>query len=300
MVAERIYTNPCVTHHNRTEIEVARMKILLTGGSGYIGRNLLRLWNGNHEVYALSRQKPDSDETKGIQWIETDLEKGFSANELPKTIDAVVHLAQARARFPAEAKELFTVNVASTFIMASSGNVYTLGTKPHGENETLNAPDFYATTKQLSETILHGYKDYFTVINLRLFAPYGPGQIQRMIPTIIEKVRAGQPVTLNNNGQPRTNPIYIDDLVSVFDQTLRLTGFQTINVAGPDIVSIEDLARLAGAALGREPFFERHSVPAVWDLIGDISRMHSLFRPTSWIKPSEGIRRVVEVQLSNV
>src|SRR5258706_11703194 len=136
MVAERIYTNPCVTHHNRTEIEVARMKILLTGGSGYIGRNLLRLWNGNHEVYALSRQKPDSDETKGIQWIETDLEKGFSANELPKTIDAVVHLAQARARFPAEAKELFTVNVASTqgladyarraaaksFIMASSGN----------------------------------------------------------------------------------------------------------------------------------------------------------------------------------
>ena len=77
-----------------------------------------------------------------------------------------------------------------------------------------------------------------------------------MIPGLIGRVRDGRPVTLNDGGRPRMNPIYVEDAVRAVAPRSACEGSQVLNLAGEEPVTIRDLALLAGEALGREPVFE--------------------------------------------
>ena len=68
---------------------------------------------------------------------------------------------------------------------------------------------------------------------LRLFGPYGPGQVNRLVPRLIASVQSGIPVLLSRGGEPRINPIHVTDLVRVIVQAVEGSGSYTVNVAGP-------------------------------------------------------------------
>ena len=75
--------------------------------------------------------------------------------------------------------------------------------------------DFYSATKVAAERLAQAYDQHLDIAILRLFVPYGPGQERRMLPRLVERVRAGAPIQLNRDGRPRMNPIYVDDVVDV-------------------------------------------------------------------------------------
>ncbi|MBI4338630.1 MAG: NAD(P)-dependent oxidoreductase [Chloroflexi bacterium] len=287
------------------------MRIVITGATGFIGGYLVPFLAPRHEVFCLARDPSRLPQIPSVTPVRGDLGAPDALANLPEKADAIVHLAQANVPFPERANELFDVNALSTqrladyarragvanFVYASSGSVYAPTDQVMTEDSLVRPQGFYPLTKQLSEAVLACYQPQLNVCILRLFAPYGPGQTARMIPGIIGRVRSGQVVTLANGGQPRVNPIYIDDVLRVIDQALSLKGHHTVNAAGPEVVSIADIAAIAGKALGAEPRLEHRTDPTRINLVADTARMLATFPLPNMVTAREGIRRTAEAMM---
>jgi nucleoside-diphosphate-sugar epimerase len=219
-------------------------------------------------------------------------------------VDAIVHLAQANVPFPDGAADLFAVNTASTaalleharrsgatrFVFASSASVYGLGDAAWSEDDAPAATDFYSATKLAAERLVGAYRGELGTTIMRLVAPYGPGQRNRMIPRLVASVREGRPVQLNAGGRPRMNPIYVDDVVHVIERALESDGNHVVNVAGDDAMTIRELAEAIGAAVGSEPVFEERDAVS-GDVVADNRRMRDVFRLDSLVRLEDGLAR---------
>lgn len=284
------------------------MKVLLTGATGFLGTNVLKVLSGKLEIFPLVRR------TEPVAWydqskvIKSDLSCDGSTSALKGKFDAILHFAQANVTFPEGATELFKVNLMSTqlladyarkngvnkFIFASTGNVYSPSTEPLGENTACAPVEYYAMTKRSSEIILQNYSPYFVVIVLRFFGIYGPGQVARIIPKVVDRVRNGQNVVLVNGGQPFLNPIYVDDCVEVVRKSLDLTNSTTLNVGGDDVVGIKDMAENAGKILGKSVHFELREDNLKRNLVGKNDRMKQLLGISKLTPFPEGLKKTLQ------
>ena len=283
------------------------MRVLVTGATGFVGSHLLpALVAERHDVFAAVRDPGRLEPTSGITPVDCDLATSNEGRPLPE-VEAIVHLAQANVRFPEGAGELYRVNTTSTqelldhgrrtgarrFVLTSSGSVYGFGPKPFAESDPVRPHDFYALTKIHSEQLVASYGEHFGTTVLRLFAPYGPGQVGRLIPSLAQRVGRGDAVTLNGGGQPRMNPIYIDDLVSVLLASLGRDGHETVNVGGDEAVGVGELASRIAEAIGTEARFEEGTAEGPGDLVGDTTLLHELYAPAGLVPLDEGLRRTV-------
>ena len=265
------------------------MRVLITGASGFIGRNLLTALE--HEIHGLTQ----------------DLAVPLNLTALPREIDAVIHLAQSRhyREFPDRALDMFNVNVAATlqlleyarsagakrFILASSGSVYGAGPRPFTEDDEPKPPDFYAVTKWTAEQIAAQYRKYFDVIVLRPFFVYGHGQTGRLIPGLVDRIANDQPITVDGAEGIRINPVHVSDCVRAIAAALDHDGQLTVNIAGEETVSMLDLAMRIAALMGRAPHIS-HTDMQREDILGDITRMRqTLGAPT--VRLADGLADVV-------
>jgi nucleoside-diphosphate-sugar epimerase len=279
------------------------MRIILTGCTGFVGTHLLPTISARHDVHCLVRNPLRLNGTNGVQIVSADLEDRCFTRRLPARADVIVHLAQGTGAFPEDAQRLYRVNLASTqqladygrragisrFVLASSGSVYNKSLAPLSESSPRGPTDFYAFTKNASEDLLRCYEQFFGLSLLRLFAPYGPGQRNRLIPTIIDRVRRRDTVTINGSGHPYINPIHVNDLNRVILRAMEGTDSYTVNVAGPEVVNIAQIARIAGEALGVRPVFDQRGDQEPFNLIADTNRMLKLFSFENMKGPRDGI-----------
>ncbi len=224
------------------------MRLLITGATGFVGSRLVEHLAGRHELHAIARRPPPPALAESATWIEQDL-RAFDPGGLPERVDAVIHLAQSPhyREFPDGAADVFAVNVGSTFdlleyareagarafVLASTGGVY--GYRPHPIREADDEPNptsFYFRSKRSAELIAEAYADLFAVSVLRFFFVYGPGQTRMLIPTLIDKVVAGEEITVDGDPGLSVNPIHVDDAVRVFEPAIELRSSATFNVAG--------------------------------------------------------------------
>ena len=279
------------------------MRVVVTGAAGFVASHLIpALARAGHDVYAVDRDASRVGELPATP-VEWDLSQ--QRPDLPE-VDAAIHLAQANVPFPDEARTLYAVNVGSVlelldhcrrcgaerFLYASSGSVYGFGSAPFEETDPPAGTDLYAVSKLSGELVVQAFASFFSTFIARLFVPYGPGQRARMIPRLVERVRAGEPVSVNDGGHPRMNPLYIDDVVRVFLAALELDGHHLVNVGGDEAVGIDDLAALIGEAVGREPVIEHADGGAPGDIVGDTTRLHELLDLRPLVPLSDGLRAV--------
>jgi UDP-glucose 4-epimerase len=281
------------------------MKVLVTGATGFVGSHLIEHLAGRHELYAVARRRPEGA-PEDCKWIEQDL-RAFEPNALPARIDGVVHLAQSpRYRdFPDGAQDMFAVNVAATsglleyarragaraFVLASTGGVYDYHPDPIRESEQEPRPStFYFRSKRAAELLAGGYTDLFAVVVLRFFFVYGPGQTRMLIPTLIEKVEAEQEIVVEGDPGLRINPIHVDDAVRVFEPALGTDASATINVAGPEGITITELIGRIGELLGRSPSVAHAEAQPPGDLVADIRRLREVLGVAPAISLAEGLR----------
>jgi len=283
------------------------MRVMISGSTGFIGKHLVSELASDHELICLARNRDSLSAPSGrVEVVECDFSKGVDTAILPSCVDVIIHLAQAIGSFPGKARDLFAINSSSTlwlidyarragasyFIHASSGNVYAQGQDALREDSPCRPRDFYGLTKYVSEEILRFFSPYLNICILRFFVPYGPGQANRMIPNIISSVRDGRPIVLTNGGEPLVNPIYVSDVIRVIEQAMRLEGFHILNVAGPQVVSIKEIAVMAGAAMGREPLFEHRTHFQHSNLIADTKILEKTIPLSERVLPSKGIPKV--------
>jgi nucleoside-diphosphate-sugar epimerase len=222
-------------------------------------------------------------------------------------VDCVVHLAHhPHVTFPDHAEELHRLNTTATlelleaarhrgaarFVYASSGAVYGYGDHPFDEREPPTASDFYALTKLHAEALLRTYTPFFATSVVRPFFPYGPGQRDRLIPRLADRIAAGEPIQLRPDGHPRVNPIFVDDAVEAVVAAVEGRAPAILNLAGPDVVSIRELADLIGSIVGAEPVVADGAEAPAGDLIGATSAVVGVLDRTL-VPLEEGLRRTL-------
>jgi UDP-glucose 4-epimerase len=231
-------------------------------------------------------------------------------SKFPETVDAVIHLAQSRSyrRFPVDTGEMFAVNVAMTmflltwaaqarvrhFCLASSGGVYEPFSGPLKEDAPLAPIGFLGASKLASEVIARPFSSTFSLNILRLFFPFGPGQRDRLIPDLVQRVRSGSTIQLSANGEGvRLVPTFIEDVAEVILTSVESAWTETLNVATPEVLSIREIANSIGRQLGVEPRFEITNKPQA-NIVPDLGRLSSRFNLDRFTRFEEGLRKTLD------
>jgi UDP-glucose 4-epimerase len=272
--------------------------VLITGANGLLGRFLCKALKARGlEVIAVNRPS-DTGEIDGVTYCPLDLGGHWDTDRLPKKLTAIIHLAQSPKfrDFPDSAMDVFKVNVESTarlldyakrvgvkqFVYASSGGVYGKGARAFDENSPIVAPGqlgYYLGSKLCGEVLAHSYASLFQVTVLRFFFMYGPGQNRSMlIPRLMDRVAAGDPITLQGPQGIRINPVHVKDAAEAVVAALKTEQSATFNISGPDVISIREICEAMGRYLNREPKFQ-YEPGEPRDLIGDNSLMRKLLAP---------------------
>ena len=290
------------------------MKILVVGGNGLLGRNLVELLSLEHDVFATVRNKSEIKFAlkDNVTVLEVDLSK-LDTGLLPDDIDAVFYLAQSNRfrEFPEGCQDMMAVNVVAPnilaewavkngvdkFVYASSGGVYTNPDKPVKEFFEINANKklgFYLNSKLSAEMLLKNYAKLFgTFVIVRPFFMYGPGQNRSMlIPRLMENIYTGKPIKIYGDEGVFINPIYITDAANAVANIIDLEGEYIINIAGSEVVSIKELCLKASNLLKREPTFEYIHEEAN-NLIADIESMEKLLHIPR-VKIDNGLMEMVK------
>jgi len=273
--------------------------VVVVGGTGLVGAHLVSVLQESCIVHSVSSSLPGKL-GPAVKHHAIDLGSDWSPAELPDKADAVVYLAQSNRfrELPEQAAHVFAVNTASVvsmmeyahragarkFIFASTGGVYPDRDEVLSEH-TLVTPagirDFYSATKLSSEILLQTAAGQIDLTVLRIFFAYGHGQREDMlIPRLVSRVREGVPVILHGKEGFRLNPVHVSDVVRSIEASLSLTGIHTINVAGPEVYTLSQIAAVIGDHLGREPLFDFEEEGSGPDaIIGDITLMSRLLVP---------------------
>lgn len=282
---------------------------VITGATGLVGSALIPALVPRFEVHGVSRRlQPNRD----VNWHQLDLAAPCDLDRLPRRVDAVVYLAQSELfrSFPDHCLDVHQVNTgnlvrfldyarkvgARHFVFASSGGVYGGGDSRLSEEREISMHGdlgFYLGTKVCSEILARSFSELFSVVILRFFFVYGPGQRSTMlIPRLIARVRAGEPILLQGEHGIRINPTHVSDAVAATVRALDLQGSHTVNVGGPDVLTLREIGDIIGQAVGKTPAFRVNEQTPPRNLCGDISKMRELLVPPR-VSFSEGLQSML-------
>ena len=312
------------------------MKILVTGGAGFIGSHVShRLIREGHRVAVLDDfndfYNPDikRENIRGfadsVEVLEGDIrDRQFVGAVFQSgTFDAVIHLAaRAGVRPSVKNPQLYIdTNITGThhlleaahqhgvgrFLFASSSSVYGLAKKvPFSEDMALpQTLSPYAATKLAGEHLCGNYANLYgmRVVCLRFFTVYGPGQRPDLaIHKFTDSIHRGIAIPQFGDGTTRRDYTYIDDIVQGVTGALRYEGpnFDIFNLGENQTTTLSELIAEIEKALGKKALIERHpEQPGDMPLTAaDISKARELLGYDPRTKIPEGIPKFVEWYLS--
>ena len=226
------------------------MKILITGGAGFIGSHLAEyLVKKNYKVTIIDNLSTGRLHNirgfkKNIKFIKADLSKNGSWVKNLKGVKVIFHLAALADIVPSiqNPSKYFDANVVGTkniieaainykvkkIIYSASSSCYGIPKQyPTRENSKLDPKYPYALTKMIGEQILLNYGSLFNVkiLSLRLFNVYGPrsrtnGTYGAMFGVFLKQKIANYPMTVIGDGKQKRDFTYIDDVVRAFAKTI--------------------------------------------------------------------------------
>lgn len=286
------------------------MRILLTGGAGFVGGALVRQLMPDHELFCLVRKDGALPEHPHLHPILQDLAAPFELSRFPTMLDAIIHLAQSRQfrKFPDEARDIFKVNVDSTaqlldygrhakirtFLFASSGGVCGYQPKPIVETDSPEPNNFYLASKYASECLVNAYSDQFATVILRYFFVYGEGQRGMFMPGLVERVLKGEPVLVSGKAGITMNPIHVSDAVNATVRALELQRQETINVAGAETTTVLELAELIGQLTEKKPVYSYEPDKGQMAMVANIEKMKLKLGVSPKISLKKGLDRLVQ------
>ena len=271
------------------------MKILLTGGAGFIGSHFAEsLLTRGESVISLDNLNPFYDpaiKEQNLREIQAkgghrfvDLRGDIRDTDFVTRVfetyhpDLVVHLAAMAGVRPSIANPLIyqEVNLRGTMnlleamkatgvnrmIFASSSSVYGNNPKvPFSEDDNVDHPiSPYAATKKAGELLSYTYHHLynFTIVALRFFTVYGPRQRPEMaIHKFTRLIDEGTPIPMFGDGTSKRDYTYIADIIDGMLRTLDIKeGYHLYNLGESQTTSLIDLIRLIENALGKKATIE--------------------------------------------
>jgi len=289
------------------------LKILLTGNSGFIGKNIGNyLLKKGHLIEGISR-KTSSQE---YPTHNLDLQNANALDKISpkKSFDCIIHCATLTKEN--EINLMFKNNVLSTlnllnfckskkikkFILISGHNVYAQNSKiPKTEKSKILPSTNYGLTKLLQENLAEFYSinHSIDVIILRLSYTYGPNQpVEKMIPTLINKYVKSQPIVLNKykNGFQKIDLINIHDICNVVDKVLQLNRhFDIFNISFGKSITVKDIIKILKQNITSNSNISIKEIDRKTDHYHyDISHAKSILNFKPIVTPELGIKELIK------
>lgn len=299
------------------------MKVLVTGGAGFIGSHVSRLLlDQGHQVTVLDnlshgfKQLIDSR----ASFIQADLLDKSALEKILPGHEAVIHMASLievgeSVNKPVEFSEnniLGTVKLLETMrnthvkkiIFSSSACVYGKPVKiPITEDDPLGSQENpYGLTKVSMEQFCKLYNNSynFDVTILRYFNPYGPGELHNpethAIPNFIKAALSKQPIPLFWKGNQIRDFIYIEDLAAAHVAPLSQKGLHIYNIGTEIGVVVMDVVKKIFELVGYEvPIEDKGERKGdVSSLVASSSKIKQELGWQAKVNLEEGLRKTIE------
>jgi UDP-glucose 4-epimerase len=268
------------------------VKIALIGGGGYIGRHL------SHQLTSIGAEVFNLSSSNG-SGINPDSGLFASSPMIPAGVHAVVYLAQSPLYrdVPKNSAHVLSVNALSAvrvaevarergvekFIYLSTGTVYAPSFDLLSEESPVRRDDWYALSKLHAEECLSLFRKYMDVTIVRPFGVYGPSQAGRLVPNLIESVLLGRPIVLQSrigfgvdDRGLRISLCFIRDAIDILVKLIFHKSVPCLNLAGPESLSIFEIAEAIGGQIGVPPKFIISETNRDSDLVANISKLKKL------------------------
>jgi len=197
------------------------MRILVTGGNGFIGRATAReLRSGGHEPVIFDRCKsPDEESVLG------DVRDAIAVTEAVAHADGVIHLAGVLGTsetisnpFPAaQTNVLGGLNVLQAcaqyqapLVNIAVGNYFEESTYPITKTTVERFARMYGRYRDLPVCSVRAYNAYGP--GQSVAQPYGASRVRKIIPSFIARALHGEPVQVYGDGSQVMDMIYVDDV----------------------------------------------------------------------------------------
>jgi ADP-L-glycero-D-manno-heptose 6-epimerase len=256
------------------------MRILITGGTGFIGSHLTNHFSDEgHEVIVVGTKTEQSP--RAAKYLGLTL-GGFDFNRLQRLgkIDVCFHQAANNDTLDLDRDEMMWANVESPkkflkevcslngcrkIIYASSAAVYGSSPAPYKEGETKENPlnpygeskvefDKWATTWPASGDF---WGDRVSVVGLRYTNVYGPGEEHKgkrasMIHQLIKTMKKGDSPNLFWDGTQQRDWVYIEDVIRANIAAMAFQGTGIFNCGSGKATSFNTLVDVINEKLGTD------------------------------------------------
>jgi len=299
------------------------MKVLVTGGAGFIGSAVTRvLLDEGHEVTVVDNLSKGFRALvpAGANFIEGDLRDEARLPGWLRGHDAVIHMAAfiEVGRSVEEPLVFAENNIINSvrllegmrragvgkIVFSSSATVYgTPERLPIRETDPLGVQSNpYGASKVATEAFVATYNQLFGMdaLVLRYFNPYGPNELHEpethAIPNFVRAALEKRPIPLYWKGEVVRDFIYVDDLARAHTAVLPLSGLQYFNVGSETGTKIIDVVRTIFDIVGYEtPIDDLGERPG--DVPASYAWSEKIAAATGWraqVPLRDGLARTVE------
>src|SRR5687768_5860195 len=308
--------------------DAARSTVVVTGGAGFIGSELVRqLAARGDRVVAIdnlvngTRENLDGVLSGRVTLLETDIRDLDAVTPHLREARVVYHLACLGVRHSVHSpRENHDVNATATlqllaasreagvprFVYVSSSEVYgTARWVPMTEEHPTFPSTVYGGSKLAGECYTRAYFEtygYPTVV-VRPFNTFGPrshheGDSGEVIPKFLLRCLAGRPMIVFGDGTQTRDFTFVSDTAAgivLAGEEPRAVG-QTINLGSGREITINELARQVAAVAGRPDAGVEHDQPRPGDVLrlyADMSRARALLGYAPKMSMNDGLRALL-------
>jgi dTDP-glucose 4,6-dehydratase len=303
------------------------MRVLITGGAGFLGSHLSRFFLAKgHKVIVLDNLSTGSTENikdlfgnPDFEFIRYDVTNYIN---ISGRLDAVLHFASPASpidylKIPIETLKVGSLGThkalgvarakGARFLMASTSETYgdpLVNPQPEtywGNVNPVGPRGVYDEAKRFSEALVMAYHRYRNVDTkiVRIFNTYGPDMRLndgRAVPAFMTQALTNTPITVFGTGKQTRSLCYVSDLIEGIYRLLLSEEHNPVNIGNPHEVTLLELAELIKKLAGSTSEIVYRPLPTDDPKVRrpDTSKAESLLGWKAQIPLEEGLKRTME------